>query len=429
MARVLVIEDNGTNMKLVTVLLTRAGHAVLAAADAETGLTLALSDKPEIILMDIQLPGMDGLAATALLKKNPATAGIPVIALTAMAMKSDRDRSCLAGCDGYITKPLRYQDLYAAIDALVVNREVDAAGHPPETHHVPSLFVREEATLRAPDRDEAIRSGRLILVAEDNETNQKVLVRQLALLGWAGDAVGTGVLALERWRSGDYALVISDLRMPGLDGFQLASAIRVDEQAAGTKLAARVPIIALTANSEQGEEGRCTAAGMDAYLTKPLQLAALKLMLARWFPLTTPTALPVAEPTLEADGTVAGTAGTPPVDVSMLESLVGSDPAVVLDFLTDFRASALAIGMVLVAACEARDTVSVGAQAHKLKSSSRSVGAVSLGDLCDLLETAGKVGRLDTIDLLCPVFDKELRTVVAFLDARTTSKSVPAVAS
>ena len=138
MARILVIEDNQTNMKLATLLLTRAGHTVLAAADAETGLTLAQSEKPELILMDIQLPGMDGLAATALLKQDPATAGIPVIALTAMAMKADQDRSRLAGCDGYTTKPLHYQDLYAAIDALLVNREVEAAGHVPEPYRVPA---------------------------------------------------------------------------------------------------------------------------------------------------------------------------------------------------------------------------------------------------------------------------------------------------
>ncbi|TFD55293.1 response regulator [Cryobacterium frigoriphilum] len=431
MARVLVIEDNGTNMKLATLLLTRAGHTVLAAADAETGLTLAHSEKPELILMDIQLPGMDGLAATALLKQDPATAGIPVIALTAMAMKADQDRSRLAGCDGYITKPLRYQELYAAIDALLVNREVEAAGHLPEPHHVPSLFVREEATFEPPARDEAILKGRLILVVEDNETNQKVLVRQLALLGWAADVVDTGVLALERWRSGDYALVISDLRMPGLDGFRLAAAIRADEQTRGEPRATQVPIIALTANSQQGEEARCIAAGMDGYLTKPLQLATLKLMLARWLPHGAPTALPATVPAFLPDVSVARSAAAPAVDVSMLESLVGNDPAVILDFLTDFRASALLIGTALVAACQADDTVGVGAQAHKLKSSSRSVGAAALGDLCDRLEVAGKAGRLDTLALLRPVFEQELRAVLAFLDACTAAApaAVPTVTS
>ncbi len=119
MARILVIEDNAANMKLSSLLLHNAGHVVLPAVDAETGLALARSELPDLVLMDIQLPGMDGLAATALLKRDPRTAGIPVIALTAMAMKVDQERSELAGCDAYIAKPLRYKQLYAAIEALL----------------------------------------------------------------------------------------------------------------------------------------------------------------------------------------------------------------------------------------------------------------------------------------------------------------------
>jgi len=92
---------------------------VLCAVDAETGMTLARAEHPDLILMDIQLPGMDGLAATALLKQDPATATIPVIALTALAMKDDKEKTLAGGCDAYIAKPLRYQELYAAIDALL----------------------------------------------------------------------------------------------------------------------------------------------------------------------------------------------------------------------------------------------------------------------------------------------------------------------
>lgn len=119
MARILIIEDNRANMKLACLLLHNAGHAVLCAGDAETGLTLARAEHPDLILMDIQLPGMDGLAATALLKQDPATAAIPIIALTAMAMKADEEKSQIAGCDAYIAKPVRYQELYAAIDSLL----------------------------------------------------------------------------------------------------------------------------------------------------------------------------------------------------------------------------------------------------------------------------------------------------------------------
>ena len=119
MANVLVIEDNSANMKLACLLLHHAGHTALCAADAEIGLTLARAEQPDLILMDIQLPGMDGLTATALLKRAPATAAIPVIALTAMAMKDDQEKAEAAGCDAYIAKPLRYLELYAAIDKLL----------------------------------------------------------------------------------------------------------------------------------------------------------------------------------------------------------------------------------------------------------------------------------------------------------------------
>src|SRR4051812_9603048 len=122
MARILIIEDNAANMKLASMLLAKAGHSVLSAMDAEAGLAVARSERPELILMDIQLPGMDGLAATQLLKADPATAAIPVIALTAMAMKEDQEKTRVAGCDAYIAKPLRYLELYAAIDALLVKR-------------------------------------------------------------------------------------------------------------------------------------------------------------------------------------------------------------------------------------------------------------------------------------------------------------------
>ena len=119
MARVLIIEDHPANMKLATFLLKNAGHEVLTAVDAETGLTQARAEQPDLILMDIQLPGMDGLAATTILKKDPGTAAIPIIALTAMAMKEDREKTLEAGCDAYITKPLRYKDLYDAIVRLL----------------------------------------------------------------------------------------------------------------------------------------------------------------------------------------------------------------------------------------------------------------------------------------------------------------------
>jgi two-component system, cell cycle response regulator DivK len=121
-AKVLIIEDNPTNMTLAIFLLQSVGHSVLSASDAEAGLALARDEQPNLILMDIQLPGMDGLEATALLKRDEATRAIPVIALTALAMKGDEARIRSAGCDGYIAKPMRYVDFLKTVADQLVER-------------------------------------------------------------------------------------------------------------------------------------------------------------------------------------------------------------------------------------------------------------------------------------------------------------------
>jgi two-component system cell cycle response regulator DivK len=121
MAKILIIEDNATNMKLATILLESAGYTVLSATDAEAGLTSARGEQPDLILMDIHLPGMDGLEATMLLKRDNATRAIPVIALTALAMKGDEERIRAAGCIGYIAKPMRYQEFLATIAAQLAS--------------------------------------------------------------------------------------------------------------------------------------------------------------------------------------------------------------------------------------------------------------------------------------------------------------------
>ena len=115
MATILVVEDNPANMTLATFLVQHAGHAVLSATNAEAGLAMARAERPDLILMDIQLPGMDGLAAIGQLKTHAETSAIPVIALTALAMKGDEERIRAAGCDGYIAKPMQYAEFLATI--------------------------------------------------------------------------------------------------------------------------------------------------------------------------------------------------------------------------------------------------------------------------------------------------------------------------
>ena len=119
MARILIVEDSPTNMLLAVDVLESAGHAVLQADRAESGIAIARAEQPELILMDIQLPDMDGMAATQTLKADPRTAAIPVIALTASAMKGDRERIMEAGFNGYIEKPIRYKEFLSTVTAIM----------------------------------------------------------------------------------------------------------------------------------------------------------------------------------------------------------------------------------------------------------------------------------------------------------------------
>lgn len=119
MATILVVEDNPTNMKLAVLLLESAGYRVLQAVDAESALVIARNAQPDLVLMDIQLPGIDGLTATLQLKQDSATAHIKVVALTGLAMKEDEAQAHAAGCDGYITKPIIHREFIATIKGLV----------------------------------------------------------------------------------------------------------------------------------------------------------------------------------------------------------------------------------------------------------------------------------------------------------------------
>jgi len=126
--KILIVEDNPTNMKLASSLLNKEGYEVLEAAEAEAGITIAKAQMPDLILMDIQLPGMDGLTATGILKNDPVTKDIPVIALTAFAMKGDERKMLAAGCDGYIAKPIRYKEFLATVRSFL-NRTNESGGH------------------------------------------------------------------------------------------------------------------------------------------------------------------------------------------------------------------------------------------------------------------------------------------------------------
>ena len=263
-----------------------------------------------------------------------------------------------------------------------------------------------ETGVTPPSREKALREGRLLLVAEDNEINQKVIRQQLALLGYAADVASDGREALKRWQSGNYALLLADLHMPEMDGYQLTTAIRATELGKS-----HAPIIAFTANALKGEAEHCLDIGMDDYLSKPVQLVHLKAMLEKWLPAAKSGTDTAAASTLsDISVTMEG-----PVDVHVLEALVGDDPAVISEFLRDFRASSAKIAVELRVAYQAGQTAAVGAAAHKLKSSARSVGALALGELCAQMEQAGKAGDTTALMALLPRFEAELAAVNKYI--------------
>lgn len=247
----------------------------------------------------------------------------------------------------------------------------------------------------------------LILVAEDNDVNQQVLGKQLALLGYRAEMVSNGEEALARWRSGGHALLLTDLHMPVMDGYMLAAAVRAEEDEAS-----RLPIIALTANAVRGEELRCREAGMDAYLTKPLRLAHLRSAIESSLR-PVPTALD-----MRGVDPVASSAYSP-VDLDVLVDLVGDDTAVQDEILAAFRASTAD------SARKMSDSFSEGAweamsdAAHKLKSASRSIGAVRLGEICADIEEAIAGNTLPAmLASLVKDFEAELLAVHHFLERR-----------
>jgi PAS domain S-box-containing protein len=300
--------------------------------------------------------------------------------------------------------PLRRGNMLHAV-ALAANRAVEDAA---------AQVLTDRRLVQAPvGQDEAAKLGRLVLVAEDNEINQKVIQRQLELLGFGVDMVEDGVSALGRWRagreSGRHVLLLTDLHMPGMDGYALSAAIRQEEAGAPA-----MPIVALTASVSLSEVERCKGSGMSDHLPKPVQLDRLAKLLARWLPSLDvgPAPAPPSDPPPDLDGDL------PVLDGDALASQVGDDAELVAEFQSRFLASAKStVAEVLMAAGRA-DWVRVGDLAHRLKSSSRVVGAMRLGACLHALEQAGHACDTETARGLVDRLEEELQQVIVQLVAR-----------
>jgi CheY-like chemotaxis protein/HPt (histidine-containing phosphotransfer) domain-containing protein len=293
--------------------------------------------------------------------------------------------------------------------AIAVGRASPLARREPTEEDLTGALV-------APSVPEARAQGRLILVAEDDAVNQTVILQQLALLGYAAEVADNGAEALDLWRDGGYALLLTDLHMPVMDGYQLAAAIRREET--GTRL----PILALSANALRHTAQLSETADMDDYLTKPVQLTRLERALERWLPADSPMpagtdSMAAAEEAVSSPATEAKV-----VDLAVLKDLVGDDPAIIHNLLASYREAARGYAAALHDAGEAGDLDQVSAVAHKVKSASRSVGALALGDLCASLENAAKTGDNKGVRHDLPGFETAFAAVDEAI-ARLTEES------
>jgi len=245
-----------------------------------------------------------------------------------------------------------------------------------------------------PTVEQALAECSLVLLVDDHPTNRLVIARQLGLAGYASESAEGGAIALERWRSGRYALLLSDVHMPGLDGYQLARAVREIE---ANEALPRIPIIALTASALKGEAERCLAAGMDDYLAKPVSVPVLLACLQRWLPHTARAACtePARDPDAQADGIVAPLsqlADPPVLDENELAQLSDGSREDTRALLQDFLASTAQDLAELDAARAHGDAPALTRQAHKIKGAARLVGAGDLAQAAGALETAAREG-------------------------------------
>jgi len=260
-ARILVVDDHATNAWLIAEILEAQGHDVRTASNAEAAQPIIAEFRPQLILMDIGLPGMDGLTFTRLLKADPAMQGVKIAAITAAAMRGDEEKAIAAGCDAYITKPIDTRKLPETVLRLL-GEPTAAAARTPALGGAPAASAA--TPVQAPARNAATPLSAGVLVVDDH-ANNRLLVREIVEAeGYVVHEAADGVEALNLLRTVQVVAVISDVLMPNMDGLTLCVEIR--RQPAWRNIA--VIIFTSTYNSATDRD-LALKAGADAYLVKP----------------------------------------------------------------------------------------------------------------------------------------------------------------
>jgi PAS domain S-box-containing protein len=268
---VLIVDDHATNRTILRHYLTAWGMQSEGAEGGLQGLerlraAAARGQLHNLVLLDYQMPNMDGLELARAIKADPTLAALKLVMLTSVGQKDEAKQAREAGVNAYLTKPVRQSQLFDCL-ATVLGQALQQQELRPAT-----------SAPFAPPAETVGQHCPLILVAEDNAVNQKLAVRLLEKLGYRADVVANGLETLEALSRIRYAAVLMDCQMPEMDGFEATVEIRVREKLLGF----HTPIIAMTANALQGDKERCLVAGMDDYVPKPVRVQDLEAALALW---------------------------------------------------------------------------------------------------------------------------------------------------
>jgi signal transduction histidine kinase/CheY-like chemotaxis protein/HPt (histidine-containing phosphotransfer) domain-containing protein len=382
--RILVVDDNATNREILQHRLLAWGARPGVASDGPAALrelerAVAAGAPYAVAILDVHMPGMDGLALARAIRSHP---GLPTPRVALLSSLATEDEAALqeAGIALQLSKPVRLAELRHAFAQLT-------GGEPSE----PAALVRPA--------DATGPLAGLVLLVEDNPVNQEVASEMIRSLGCEVHLAEDGVQALEILSNGRYDAVLMDCQMPRMDGFEATRALRARE---GDR--ARTPIVALTANVMEGDREACLAAGMDDYLPKPFDRTQLRATLRRWLPQTG-----------------AGAHGRAALDPAALDAIRALNPArsaaLVAKVVAAYLATAPGALAELRACTEAGDADGVGFQAHALKSSSGHVGARGMVELAAALEREARSGELARAKDLVDALDEAWRGVRAALEA------------
>ncbi len=392
-ARVLVVDDHPTNRLLVTTLLHSWGCLAGETADGMGALTelrqaVKRGEPYRVALLDMQMPGMDGETLGGLIKADPDLRATELIMMTSLAMRGDANRLKSAGFAAYLVKPVRQAHLQDVL-SLTLGRREDP-GHASEARIVTRHTVAE-----------ARAYYKRILLVEDNATNQFVATKILEKLGYHPDVAVDGKEALTALRSAPYDAVLMDCQMPEMDGFEASRRIRLGE--AGRRHVT-IPIIAMTARAMQGDRERCLEAGMNDYLSKPIDSRLLATALERWLPRAA-----VDSPRESAGSQGEKAAGLTPPDLpvpvfdraALSDRLMG-DKALIERIVDVFLEDIPRQIETLKDQIKGGDPESIQRQAHSIKGAAANVGGEALRCVAFEMEKTSGARDMEKVKSLLP---------------------------